>query len=204
MEMVEDAVRLLDHLKIDKAHVVGYSMGGAITLKLLATHPERVRSAVVGGAGWSPPDPSQRMMEEFADGLDQGKGFRPLLERLTPAGQPKPTDAQVKFFDLMMTSMNDVKALAAVVRGFRGLAVLEASLKGVRVPTLAVVGSLDSAKQRVDALEERLPGLRVVVVDGADHMTILGRPEFLGAIRAFLAAHRQAGDGAKSPAGGGG
>ncbi|MFO0947322.1 MAG: alpha/beta hydrolase [Planctomycetota bacterium] len=50
--MVEDAVRLLDHLKIDRAHVVGYSMGGMITMKLTALHPERVKSAVIGGMGW--------------------------------------------------------------------------------------------------------------------------------------------------------
>ena len=50
-EMVEDAVRLLDHLKIQKAHVVGYSMGGLITLKLAVMHPERLLSATLGGAG---------------------------------------------------------------------------------------------------------------------------------------------------------
>jgi pimeloyl-ACP methyl ester carboxylesterase len=49
---MEDVVRLLDHLKIEKAHVVGYSMGGMITLKLLTRHPERVWSAVLGGMGW--------------------------------------------------------------------------------------------------------------------------------------------------------
>src|SRR6266446_970237 len=41
MEMVEDAVRLLDHLKIKKAHVVGYSMGGMIALKLAVVHSDR-------------------------------------------------------------------------------------------------------------------------------------------------------------------
>ena len=52
--MVDDVVLLLDHLKIKKAHVVGYSMGGMIAMKLLATHPDRVMSAVVGGMGWMP------------------------------------------------------------------------------------------------------------------------------------------------------
>ena len=52
VEMAEDVVRLLDHLKIRKAHVVGYSMGGMITMKLLTRHPERVRSAILGGMGW--------------------------------------------------------------------------------------------------------------------------------------------------------
>src|SRR5262245_14370584 len=51
-EMVEDAIRLLDHLGIKRAHIVGYSMGGFITGKLLATNPERVLTATMGGAGW--------------------------------------------------------------------------------------------------------------------------------------------------------
>src|SRR5258707_8430775 len=50
VEMVQDAVRLLDHLKIKKAHVVGYSLGAIITCKLLATHPDRLLSATLGGA----------------------------------------------------------------------------------------------------------------------------------------------------------
>ncbi len=52
LQMVEDVVLLLDHLKIHRVHVVGYSMGGMIAMKLMATHPDRVASAVVGGMGW--------------------------------------------------------------------------------------------------------------------------------------------------------
>ena len=50
--MVEDVVRLMDHLKIQRADVAGYSMGGMITMKLMVLHPDRVRSGVVGGMGW--------------------------------------------------------------------------------------------------------------------------------------------------------
>ena len=52
VKMVDDVVRLMDHLSIKRADIVGYSMGGAITMKLMVLHPERVRSAVVGGMGW--------------------------------------------------------------------------------------------------------------------------------------------------------
>lgn len=52
VELVEDAVRLLDHLHIKKARVAGYSMGGMIALKMMARHPDRVQSAVIGGMGW--------------------------------------------------------------------------------------------------------------------------------------------------------
>jgi pimeloyl-ACP methyl ester carboxylesterase len=51
-ELVEDVARLLDHLKIEKAHLVGYSMGGIIAGKFVAQHPDRVRSLTLGGMGW--------------------------------------------------------------------------------------------------------------------------------------------------------
>ena len=52
LELVEDVVRLLDHLKIKKAHIVGYSMGGIIAGKFMAKHPDRVLSGTLGGMGW--------------------------------------------------------------------------------------------------------------------------------------------------------
>jgi pimeloyl-ACP methyl ester carboxylesterase len=51
-ELVEDVVRLLDHLQIKKAHIVGYSMGGIIAAKFIAKHPDRVLSGTLGGMGW--------------------------------------------------------------------------------------------------------------------------------------------------------
>ncbi len=51
-ELVEDVARLLDHLKIEKAHLVGYSMGGIITANFVVKHPDRVLSATLGGMGW--------------------------------------------------------------------------------------------------------------------------------------------------------
>jgi pimeloyl-ACP methyl ester carboxylesterase len=51
-QWVDDVILLLDHLKIRKAHIVGYSMGGMVALKLIAEHPERVLSGTLGGMGW--------------------------------------------------------------------------------------------------------------------------------------------------------
>lgn len=54
LQMVEDVNQLLDHLKVKKAHIVGYSMGGMIAMKFMAKHPEHVLSGVVAGMGWLP------------------------------------------------------------------------------------------------------------------------------------------------------
>jgi pimeloyl-ACP methyl ester carboxylesterase len=51
-ELVEDVARLLDHLKIKKAHIVGYSMGGIIAGNFMVKHPDRVLTGTLGGMGW--------------------------------------------------------------------------------------------------------------------------------------------------------
>ena len=51
-QIVDDVVGLLDHLKIKKAHIVGYSLGGMVAMKFLADHPDRALSGTIGGMGW--------------------------------------------------------------------------------------------------------------------------------------------------------
>jgi pimeloyl-ACP methyl ester carboxylesterase len=51
-ELVEDVVRLMDHLKIKKAHIVGYSMGGIIAGNFMVKHPDRVLTVTLTGMGW--------------------------------------------------------------------------------------------------------------------------------------------------------
>jgi pimeloyl-ACP methyl ester carboxylesterase len=50
--MVEDIVRLMDHLEIQQARIAGYSMGAMISMKLAITHPDRVSRVVLCGMGW--------------------------------------------------------------------------------------------------------------------------------------------------------
>ncbi len=188
-EMAEDAVRLLDHLGIKKAHVVGYSMGGMITAKLLTTHPDRLLTATLGGHGGLKAGDNTAVLEKLADDLDSGKGMGALLVALTPAGQKPPTQEAIDAANKRILSLNDPKALAAVVRSWKGLMVSDAKLRENKVPTLALIGETDPLKKGVDALEGKLPNLKVVVIKGADHMTAFARPEFVKELKDFLAAH---------------
>lgn len=193
-EMVEDAVRLLDHLKIKKAHVAGYSMGGFITMRLIVKHPDRLLSAAPCGAGWGQKDnPRMSSLVELADSLEQGKGFAPLFNALTPEGQPKPTEERMASMNKMMTSMNDVQALAACIRGMlRDLYQTEEQLRANKVPTLAIIGGLDPIKQNLDPMVGVMSNLEVLVLENEDHMTAFGDPAFADGLMAFLDKHSTA------------
>jgi pimeloyl-ACP methyl ester carboxylesterase len=194
LEMTKDAVRLLDHLKIDKAHVVGYSMGAGITLQVAARYPERVRTATLGGAGLPLPERAT-LMESLADSLEQGKGLGPLIVALTPKDKPRPTEEQIKAIDAALLARNDSKALAAVIRGGlddKELALSDEKIKGIKVPMLALIGEVDPLRAGVDELKKRLPDVKVVVIDKADHITAFGREEFVSGLKEFLDAHRAA------------
>jgi pimeloyl-ACP methyl ester carboxylesterase len=183
--MVHDVVRLLDHLELEKAHVVGYSMGGFLTLKLLTTAPERLLSAVLGGAGWMPFSADDPMREALATSLENGEGIGPLLEALTPAGQTM-SEEQKGFVNQMVLASNDPLALAAVARGMSAFEVPEAALAAIEVPILVVVGALDPLAAGADALAERVPEIQVKKIDGADHMTAVASPVLRESIFEFL------------------
>lgn len=189
IEMVEDLVRLLDHLKIKKAHVVGYSMGALITGKLLVMHPDRLLSATLGGMGaipegveWPP------FVAKLAESLEKGKGMGPLLIALTPRGQPKPTSVAIKAMNLALVGSNG-KVLAAVVRSWKTLAVPAKQLKDNQVPTLAIVGENDPLKESIDLIKDRMGNLKIEVIEGGNHVSTFNKPEFVRRLRPFLKEH---------------
>lgn len=189
-EMVQDIVRLLDHLGIERAHIVGYSMGGFITMKLISKHPDRIISAVVGGAGWNREgDERMDFVEELATSLEEGRGITPLIRRLNPEGRPLPSDQELQAMNTMVMLGNDPLALAAVIRGMKQFTVTEEELRANKVPTLAVVGGDDPLRVGTDEMADIMGNLEVVIVEGEDHMTAMRHEEFRGAIEDFLKRH---------------
>jgi pimeloyl-ACP methyl ester carboxylesterase len=197
LAMVEDVTRLLDHLQIRRAHIVGYSMGGAIAGAFVVKHPDRVLTAVFGGSAprmaWTAEN--ERDTNELAESLEQGNGMRPLALRLWPVDEPKPSDDVLNQRARASLGRNDALALAAVQRGNKAQVVTPADVRALAMPMLAVIGSVDPIKAAVDAFSKLKPALKVVVIDGASHGGARGapsRPEFAAAVRDFLIAHRSA------------
>jgi pimeloyl-ACP methyl ester carboxylesterase len=191
LHMTRDAIRLLDHLKIDRAHVVGYSMGGGIALQIAVRYPDRARTVTLGGMGLPLRD-RDAFAEKLAESLEEGKGIGPLIVALTPMGRPRPTEEQMKAISARVLGQNDAKALAAVIRGSiknKDLALSDEQVKGIRVPMLALIGAQDPLRPGVAALKKQLPALKVVLIDKADHITAFSRPEFSEGLKEFLQAH---------------
>jgi pimeloyl-ACP methyl ester carboxylesterase len=185
-QMGEDAVRLLNQLGIGRAHIVGYSMGGLLTNRLLEAHPERFLSASLGGAGWAP-EGRDELLGPLAEALEQGS-IEPLIRALTPLGQPQPSDQEIQATNALVLATNDPLALAAVARGGFPLA-SEASLRRNEVPTLALIGELDPIRADVDEMADVMRNLEVVVIEDTDHLTALVHPKFIESLLAFLAAN---------------
>lgn len=195
-EMAADVVRLLDHLKLEKAHLIGYSSGAFIAGKVAATHPERVLSVVYGGqapliAGTKSSDSSE--VEVFAKAVDEGKDLGSYIIAVTPPGKPKPTEDQAKAIAKFLYDGKDVKAFAAAGRSFKNLEVTEEQLSKCKAPILFIHGGNESdyVKDRVATVRKLLDRGEVKIVEGADHITTLTKPEFASAILEFLRANKQ-------------
>jgi pimeloyl-ACP methyl ester carboxylesterase len=186
-EMAADVVRLLDHLKIKKAHLVGYSMGAFVAGKVAATHPERVLSVVYAGqapiiAGAKLSDSSE--VDAFARAVDEGKDLGAYIIAVTPPGKPKPTQEQARAIAKFLYGGKDVKAFAAAGRGFKNLGVTGEQLRKCKAPILFIHGGneSDQVKNGVATARKLLGRGDVKIVEGADHMTTLTKPEFASAV----------------------
>lgn len=204
-EMAADVVRLLDHLKIEKAHLVGYSSGAFIVGKVAALQPERILSIIY--AGQAPllvaqksavePTPAAKVppseVELFATAVEAGRDLGEYLIAVTPADKPKLTAAQGKALAKMLYGGKDLKAFVAAGRSFPQLAVTVEDLQRCKVPTLFLHGSEESAtvKEMVTAAHEQLAHGTIELVPGSDHVTTPANPVFGQKVKDFLRAHQQ-------------
>jgi len=186
MEMVSDVARLMDHLGIEKAHIIGYSMGAFIAHKFATTYPKRVKSLVLGGAGWLEEGPATIAIDAIADSLTKKKSLEPLFQSLQPADAAPLSEADIKRVNTIAMLINDPQALAAVAKGMKQLVMTENEVKKVTAPTLCIVGSRDPLAETVKRLESVRPGLQTCYVKGANHMNTYHLPIFREQIEQFL------------------
>ncbi|HZL31603.1 MAG TPA: alpha/beta hydrolase [Pseudolabrys sp.] len=171
-KMAEDVCALLDHLSIDRAHVMGYSMGARITAFLALKHAERVRSAILGGLGIrlvegvGLPESIADAMEAptLADVADQmGKTFRAFADQ----------------------TKSDRRALAACIRGSRQV-LSRAEVASIGIPVLVAVGTKDEVAGSPEALAALIPGAKALPIPDRDHMLAVGDKAYKAGVIDFL------------------
>ena len=127
-QMVEDTAALLKQLKVENADVVGYSMGGAIALRLAQKHPALVRKAVVFGTGYSGAGFPPGFLEGFKTlkAEDIPAAFRQAYEKVAP--NPKGWPTLVEKIKGMVANAKDMTA---------------DDLKAIKAPVLVMIGDAD-------------------------------------------------------------
>jgi pimeloyl-ACP methyl ester carboxylesterase len=186
-----DVIRLMDHLGIRRAHIVGYSMGAHVIAQLVTTHPERFVTMTLGGAtgrrNWTEED--DRRAEAEAAELDEGM-LRSQIIRLSPPGQAPPGEEEIRRRSAERLAGQDAHALAAVRRSNRDQVVTEAQMAAVKVQTLGIVGTADPYLRDFGRLKAVMPALvRMVSIPGATHATAVRKDDFVVAVQYFLGYH---------------
>lgn len=184
-DFARDAVTILDALGIQRAHVYGHSMGGRIAQWFAIDYPERVGALILGATSPGDRHGVARTVEATV-ALSSGDpvsmqrlcfteswiGANPELAR---SGAPNPRDRRA--FQMHLTASTEHDAWRA--------------LPTIVAPTLVIHGSDDTLTLPTNAerLIERIPGSRLLMIEGARHIYWAGFPEAHHAVLQFVDQH---------------
>jgi pimeloyl-ACP methyl ester carboxylesterase len=170
--MADDAVKLMDHLEIEKAHIMGVSMGGMIAQELAINYPERVLKLVLACT--------------FA-GKDETSGDTPEQAELLHLSPVKMAAAMVKLAANKPLNRFIYGNMAMIQSVFMGVSA-KAGLNGqreacnnhntldrltlIKAPTLVIVGTKDRIIKPVssEVIVRNIPGATLIKIEGGSHM----------------------------------
>lgn len=170
--MAEDACHLLDHLGIETADLMGYSMGARVAAVMGLEAPARVRSMVIGGLGI-----------HLVDGAGLPSSIAEAMEAPSAEGLTDPMQRMFRRF--AEASGNDLPALAACIRGSRQ-SLSAAEVGRIGCPALVAVGTKDAVAGDPHRLAALLPQGRALDIPGRDHNPAVGDKVFKAGVLSFL------------------
>jgi len=171
--MAEDVVALMDHLRMKRADVMGWSDGGIIGLDIAIHHPERIEHLVTFGANYNPGGlrSDEQAWLSTANAQSFGDGSRTEYEKRSP--DPGHWE----------TAMNKILAMWRTQPNFT-----LAQLRSIRARTMIAAGDRDLVQPaHTDTLARAIPGARLWIVPDASHGAMLERPDLVNrTVLAFL------------------
>lgn len=170
--MAEDVRRLMDHLDIPRAAVMGYSMGARISAHLALAHPQRLTALLLGGLGI-----------HLVEGVGLPLGIADAMEAPSLDGLTDPMQRMFRAF--AEATKSDLKALAACIRGSRQVLSRE-EVGRIFQPVMVAIGTRDAVAGAAAPLVALLPDGTQLDIPNRDHNPAVGDKVFKQGALDFL------------------
>ena len=177
--IARDVLALMDHLKLEKADYLGYSMGAFMGAHLLGHHQDRLTSMIMSGIG-----------DESEESMNAGIPIAEALRAKDPSRITNPLGLAYRMY-ASSNPLNDLEALARSAlqmwpEGFP-IRLGGPGLATVTIPVLIANGDNDHPYVATDgALAAAIPGAQLVRIPGVNHITAIGDPRLKAAVVRFL------------------
>ncbi len=180
-QMVDDVIRLMDHLKLPRAHVIGHSMGALIAANIAARYPDRVTTAtLVAGPFYADAATFSAESAKWIADLEGGAGLVNFMQWLFPAMKPE----MAGMVNAQAMKGNDLGSLIGVMKSLPAMAVNGLPKGGTKA--LLVAGTGDPLHPLSVAFAKQSPGARLVEIAGGDHVGVITNAAAVTAMRAHL------------------
>jgi 3-oxoadipate enol-lactonase len=204
LHVMRDCVAMLDHLGIERAHLIGLSMGGYTALQVALNHPGRVRSLVLAGTG------SGFERDYVAEHYKSSRALADVYEREgaarvaeTYGRGPSRIPFEIKdprgFLEFQRRfAEHDAQGSANTMRGFQGarpsLLDFEDAIRKLATPALIVVG--DEDERCIESslfLKNAVAAAGLVMFPKTGHVVNLEEPDLFNAVTADFLGRVEAG-----------
>lgn len=183
----DDVIGVLDAVGVDRATIVGLSMGGYIAFALWRRHPERVRGLVLADTRAAADTPDGRKRRQELIELAQTAGPAAVAERQLVGVLGKTTRERRPDVVEIVRAIMARASIDAIVGALRAMVARPDStqtLGTISVPTLVVVGDEDviTPLEEARAMHQAIAGSRLEVLTGAGHLSSVERPAAFNAV----------------------
>jgi pimeloyl-ACP methyl ester carboxylesterase len=190
----EDVIEMMDHLKIQKAHFHGYSMGGAIVGRLLGLIPERMITAGFGGSGIQEVNPEWRAKvpkdKEGRDPLEDEVSRRLRMKHAMDNGM---SQAEAEKLAATPAAPRPTVAAGGTAAARPQPTAPQLDLTKLNIPMLAINGEYDRPIAKTHRMWRELRNFTNVVLPGKSHLTAIASgympKEYLESVVKFINAN---------------
>ncbi len=193
--LASDAHELLDALDIERAHVLGISMGGMVAQELALAAPERVLTLTLGATYCGGPEArftDDRVINDLAMAILSGDAERKIRAGWEFNVSPEFANAEGNFERFSEVAVAYPVALPMIMAQVQAIMAHDTSerLAEIAAPTLVVHGSADQmlAASNGEQVASLIPGARLELLDGVGHLFFWEQPERVAQLIAEHAA----------------